>query len=330
VKPSGGVLVAGAAATVLAPFALIIGLVTALGGGPTPAAASPLPLDPNAPIPDEYRPLVEAASTECAQLSAPLLAAQIDAESGWEPTASSPVGAQGLTQFMPDTWATWGRDADGNGRVSVFDPADAIDAQARYMCQLFRDVKHIPGDPTTLALAAYNAGPGAVQMYHGIPPYEETEGYVATITDEIENFQADHTLGQIALPVPVDSGFDTNHNFGSCGAMWEDCHTGEDLSVACGTPVYAATNGTVRIRTDESWSGPWLVQVYAGDGTVTWYAHMQQVNVEPGQAVAAGTVLGEAGTEGNSTGCHLHFEVRPDNAEPIDPIGWLNNGGYKL
>ena len=82
------------------------------------------------------------------------------------------------------------------------------------------------------------------------------------------------------------------------------------------------------IETDQSWAGPWLVQVSTGEGRLTtWYAHMQSVDVADGQQVQAGQQLGEVGSLGNSTGCHLHFEVHPQGGaiyeDDVDPSEWL-------
>ena len=102
-------------------------------------------------------------------VSAALLAAQIYAESNFNPFARSPAGAQGIAQFMPGTAAAMGLD-------DPFDPEQAIDAQAHLMRDLLRRFSSVP-----LALAAYNAGPGAVAGCMCIPPYPETRGYVARI-----------------------------------------------------------------------------------------------------------------------------------------------------
>lgn len=102
-------------------------------------------------------------------VSAPLLAAQLMAESGFNPRAVSPAGAQGIAQFMPAT-------ARAYGLRNPFDPVAAIDAQARLMSELLRRFRSVP-----LALAAYNAGPGAVTPCSCVPPYPETRAYVARI-----------------------------------------------------------------------------------------------------------------------------------------------------
>ncbi len=133
-------------------------------------------------IPDTYLGTVRSAARTCPQLNVPLLAAQIDAESHWNPEADS-GRAQGIAQFYPSTWSEWGKDYSGDGRSDVWDPKDAIPSQAAYMCALFKQVKGVSGDPTQLALAAYNAGPTAVLDAGGIPRINETRNYVARIEE---------------------------------------------------------------------------------------------------------------------------------------------------
>lgn len=134
--------------------------------------------------------------------------------------------------------------------------------------------------------------------------------------------------GTVTFPLPRGSSYVDQSNWGASGARWSSGHTGTDFSAACGTPVLAATNGTVIVRTDQPWSGRWLVQVSTGEGRLTtWYAHMQALNVEDGESVDAGQQIGEVGTLGNSTGCHLHFEVHPQGGsiyeDNVDPSAWL-------
>lgn len=129
--------------------------------------------------------------------------------------------------------------------------------------------------------------------------------------------------GEVVMPV-AGSDYVDSKSFGRQGALWSTVHTGTDFSTACGIPVLASTGGTVSVRTDQAWSGRWLVTIDAGGGgVVTWYAHMQAISVANGDVVHAGQQIGAVGTEGNSTGCHLHFEVRPGGGAPIDPSTWL-------
>jgi Transglycosylase SLT domain len=119
-------------------------------------------------VPERYAPVLTRAAQRW-NVSATLLAAQLYAESNFNPFATSPAGAQGIAQFMPGT-------ARSLGLRNPFDAGQAIDAQAHLMRDLLRRFASVP-----LALAAYNAGPGAVAACMCIPPYPETRGYVARI-----------------------------------------------------------------------------------------------------------------------------------------------------
>jgi murein DD-endopeptidase MepM/ murein hydrolase activator NlpD len=134
--------------------------------------------------------------------------------------------------------------------------------------------------------------------------------------------------GSVSFPLPPNSGFYDNHNWGDHSAHWASIHTGDDYSVACGTPVLAATAGKIEILTDQGWAGPWLVMVSTGRGKLsTWYAHMEALAVKAGQHVKPGQIIGEVGERGNTTGCHLHFELHPDGGsiyqDTTDPDPWL-------
>jgi hypothetical protein len=147
-----------------APCSAAGNAVGAAGGGDGALAGTGLPSF----VPARFRaPLARAAARW--NVSAALLAAQLLAESNFDPYAGSPAGAQGIAQFMPSTAAAYGlRDP--------YDPEEAIDAQAHLMSDLLRRF----GDPS-LALAAYNAGPGAVEPCECVPGYPETQAYVSRI-----------------------------------------------------------------------------------------------------------------------------------------------------
>jgi Transglycosylase SLT domain/D-alanyl-D-alanine carboxypeptidase len=119
-------------------------------------------------VPARFHDAIVRASQRW-NVGAALLSAQIYAESNFNPFAQSSAGAQGIAQFMPGT-------AQALGLQNPFDPEEAIDAQAHLMRDLLRRFGSVP-----LALAAYNAGAGAVEQYGGIPPYAETRAYVARI-----------------------------------------------------------------------------------------------------------------------------------------------------
>lgn len=137
------------------------------------------------------------------------------------------------------------------------------------------------------------------------------------------------SCSEIVYPVPAAYVGNDAHNWHSQGSSWDSWHTGTDFGAPCGTPVYAAHSGTVEIDTTQSWAGPTLVKVSTGANSLTtWYAHMQQVTVSRGETVQAGQQIGMVGDEGNSHGCHLHFEVHLENGsiygpDNVDPSQWL-------
>lgn len=104
-----------------------------------------------------------------------LFDALVQQESGYNPTARSRAGAMGLTQLMPET-------AKQMGVSNPFDPVQSLQGGARYLSQM---IQRYGGD-VEKALAAYNAGPGAVDKYGGIPPYAETRKYVSNILRKAE------------------------------------------------------------------------------------------------------------------------------------------------
>jgi soluble lytic murein transglycosylase-like protein len=119
-------------------------------------------------VPARFRAALLASAVRW-NVSASLLAAQLSAESGFDPYAVSPAGAQGIAQFIPSTAAAYGlRDP--------FDAAAAIDAQAHLMSDLLRQF-----GSAALALAAYNAGPAPVAACGCVPSIPETTAYVARI-----------------------------------------------------------------------------------------------------------------------------------------------------
>jgi peptidoglycan DL-endopeptidase CwlO len=138
---------------------------TSASGSSTASSATSSPAMKAAPA--AYRSLFAQAGSRYG-VSPDLLAAVAQTESGFNPGAVSGAGARGLMQLMPGT-------ARGLG-VDPTDPAEAVDGAARLLSTHLRSF-----GSTSLALAAYNAGPGAVNRYHGVPPYAETRAYVTKV-----------------------------------------------------------------------------------------------------------------------------------------------------
>ncbi len=147
----------------------------AISATPTTAAYDSTTLAP-ASGDATYAPLIEQAAARYG-LDPSLLSGLIEQESGFDPTASSSAGAQGLTQLMPSTAASLGVSEPLN-------PAQSIEGGARYLSQLLNQF----GGNTADALAAYNAGPGAVEQYGGVPPYAETQQYVTKVLGYAASF----------------------------------------------------------------------------------------------------------------------------------------------
>ncbi|MFK4298139.1 surface antigen [Arthrobacter sp. GAS37] len=212
-------ILAGLVAAVLAlgiGMASLIGLATTaainapLHGGPKDQLDCSVPAGPGTVsqagkgIPQQYLGDLQKAS-EASGIPVPWLAAQIRQESGWNPTAVSQSGASGLTQFMPGTWTQWGT---GNPT----DPHAAIAAQGRFMAHLLELAKNsgYPGTPLELAFAGYNAGWGNVQTWRGIPPFQETQGYVTRIKEYAKEYGASNDSPEYkARPASNNTGCET-------------------------------------------------------------------------------------------------------------------------
>jgi soluble lytic murein transglycosylase-like protein len=129
-----------------------------------------------------YEHIIQEAAARY-RLDPGLIRAVIRTESAFDALAVSAAGAQGLMQIMPELAAEL-------GVIDAFDPRDNIMGGVRYLRQLLE----AHGGDLELALASYNAGPGNVARYHGIPPFPETQRYVKTITTLIGHDGADITL----------------------------------------------------------------------------------------------------------------------------------------
>ncbi|MGX1368860.1 murein DD-endopeptidase MepM/ murein hydrolase activator NlpD [Streptomyces canus] len=126
-------------------------------------------------------------------------------------------------------------------------------------------------------------------------------------------------------------GYELSAGFGSGGARWASRHTGQDFAVPIGTPVRAVGAGRV---VKVSCGGAFGIEIVIEhtDGYYTQYAHLADVTVDQGAGVAPGQWIGQSGTSGNSTGPHLHFEVRvtAEAGSAVDPVPWLSVRGVPV
>jgi soluble lytic murein transglycosylase-like protein len=157
--------------------ATLASLASPLGTQAASAASTSSSLPAGTPYAAEI-----TAAAQANGLDPALLAGLIKQESGFNPNAGSGAGARGLTQLMPGT-------AAGLGVSNVLDPAQSINGGAKYLKQ---QLDAFGGD-TAKALAAYNAGPGAVQRFGGIPPYSETQNYVRIVQANAAAYRAGTT-----------------------------------------------------------------------------------------------------------------------------------------
>jgi len=240
---------------------------------------------------------------------------QIQQESGFNPKAKSGAGAVGIAQFMPGTAAGLG--------IDPTDPYASLDAAARMDAQ---NLKQYGGD-WSRTLAAYNAGPGAVAKYGGVPPYEETQRYVNTILgsgpaqptakESLSRLGTgfDQQQSQYVFPVPGFQGKVQDH--------WGEVLGGSDLFAARGTPALAMRGGKVL---ESGWNsvGGNSVLIQGDDGNQYYYAHLDDApSVKVGQTVPAGAYLGPIGDTGDAkgTGTHLHIGIGPDIRLGADKYG---------
>lgn len=261
-------------------------------------------------VPAEYAADVIRAGSLCPEITPALIAAQIQQESGWQTHAESSAAAKGISQFIDSTWAAMGTDGDGDGIADVNNPHDAIYSQGKYMCDNVANIKPllasgaVTGDIAELALAAYNAGLGAVQTHGGIPPYAETRAYVATITAQAPSFAAPAAGGGGTMAAAIEwargIAADDTHGYtlGATGPGDYDCsglvqaalaRAGIDLPR---TAHEQAQGGTTIPSLDQAqpgdllfWGDPahyYHVALYIGDGLmVSADTETTGINEEP-------------------------------------------------
>jgi cell wall-associated NlpC family hydrolase len=220
-------------------------------------------------VPDRYGELVQSAGSICAAAPPSVIAAQIQQESGWNPTAISPAGAEGISQFLPSTWPHWSKPGE-----SPFHPEAAIPAQGRYDCAIAKTmteaqkVGRLPKslDPTSLMLAGYNAGPAAIFAAHGIPQNGQTPDYVRSILASAPNFagatdttaaagsfaarEIETARKYLGIPYAWAGGDYLGPTRGQCsvGAAANDCvKVGFDCSGLVLYAVYVASHGAIRL-----------------------------------------------------------------------------------
>jgi murein DD-endopeptidase MepM/ murein hydrolase activator NlpD len=148
--------------------------------------------------------------------------------------------------------------------------------------------------------------------------------------DESKERAARSTATRQGMVAPVSASLGTPYR--KAGSSWsKGYHTGVDFPVPTGTSVKSVASGSV---VSAGWGGSYGYQVVIrhGDGRYSQYAHLSAISVRDGQTVSAGQRIGRSGSTGNSSGPHLHFEVRtgPGFGSDVDPIAYLRAGGVRI
>ncbi len=151
---------------------------------------------------------------------------------------------------------------------------------------------------------------------------QERNAALAEFAAQAEQQAAKIAENQWQLPL---SSYRLTATFGQFG-LWATYHTGLDFAAPTGTPIMAVANGTV---TSTGYDGSYgnKTVVTLDDGTELWFCHQTTIAVSVGESVTAGQVIGTVGSTGNTTGPHLHLEVRPGAGDPVDPYSALQVHG---
>ena len=130
---------------------------------------------------------------------------------------------------------------------------------------------------------------------------------------------------EVTAVLPLAS-YHLSAGFGLTGPLWEAEHGGQDFGSYTGDQIVSVAAGVV---TEVAYAGPYGLRtiVTLPDETEVWYCHQTSASVYAGEAVDVADPVGTVGSTGNTTGPHLHLEVRPDGGSPVDPMDWLRAAG---
>ncbi|MFD3452519.1 peptidoglycan DD-metalloendopeptidase family protein [Streptomyces sp. NPDC058691] len=204
-------------------------------------------------------------------------------------------------------------------RAAVAAALEALDRQARWQAALRRSIQE----------KLLRAGAGLAARYLALLGGDVPARCPHTDPDP----DADPAAARRGVPLWVSpvAHYSLSAGFDDAGSHWAHRHTGQDFAVPSGTPVRAVGDGTVVAAGCGDGFGNQIV-VRHDDGYCTHYAHLSVIETAPGRRVRAGQRIGLSGSSGNSTGPHLHFEVRvtPQMGSAVPPLPWLARHGVRV
>ncbi|MCY0931067.1 LysM peptidoglycan-binding domain-containing M23 family metallopeptidase [Streptomyces sp. H27-H1] len=221
-------------------------------------------------------------------------------------------GANGYTVVSGDTLGTIGSELGVSWQTLYSDNRSVIGSDPNMI---------LPG-----RRLAYGSGSGGSADSSPAAPKSSSSSSSSSSSKSSSSSSSGNADG--ALPV---SGGAVSARYHQAGGWAAGYHTGIDFAVSTGTQVRAAAAGTVVSSGRQGAYGNAVV-IKHGDGRYTLYAHLSSATASEGERVSAGERIGRSGDTGNSTGPHLHFEVRSSNSygADINPVTWLNGRGVSL
>jgi murein DD-endopeptidase MepM/ murein hydrolase activator NlpD len=201
------------------------------------------------------------------------------------------------------------------------------DAAGSRIAETERQLSRLGLDPNRLVGAAKRS-PGLGGPFIPAPAGTADDVSMGALIERMQHWTGvKATLQRLPLSEPIRGEYEFNSGFGTRNDPLNNrsgVHEGVDLGAPIGTPVYATGEGLVTL------AEPWdrygnTVEVDHGSGIISRYAHLSRIKVKEGQRVSRSTVIGLVGNSGRSTGSHLHYEVRVNNA-PKDPVKFISAG----
>ncbi|MFF3559933.1 transglycosylase family protein [Streptomyces sp. NPDC002574] len=245
-----------------------------------------------------------------------------------------PAAHERVTEHQPDSHDAWYRVVSGDTLSGIAEEQEVRGGWSR----LYEANRPVVGaDPDLIFPGQELALPGAGTKAapHTKPPATSgaksgTKPATKAVPKQKPAAKAKPAAAATTFVAPVSGSLGTPYH--RAGAHWASgYHTGQDFLVPTGTSVKAVAAGTV---VEAGWGGAYGYQVVIrhADGMYTQYGHLSSLTVRAGQSVSAGRQVGRSGSTGNTTGPHLHFEVRTGEGygTDVDPVAWMRRHGVRM